>query len=77
MSRLIVDSPKALGLAMMAGTSEGVPDRGALPEGPGEDGDPAAAVGEGPSTVDARMPTSRLRPCQAGPATYSRPSAST
>ena len=25
---------------------EGVPDRGALPEGPGEDGDPAAAVGE-------------------------------
>lgn len=25
---------------------EGVPDRGALPEGPGEDGGPAAAVGE-------------------------------
>lgn len=45
--RLIVGSPKALGLAMMAGTSErGFRTAGPSPEGPGEDGDPAAAVGE-------------------------------
>ena len=47
MSRLIVDSPKALGLAMMAGTSErGFRTAGPSPKALGGDGDPAAAVGE-------------------------------
>ena len=77
MSRLIVDSPKALGLAMMAGTSErGFRTAGPSPKALGRTATrrPRSAR---ISTVDARMPTSRLRPCQAGPATYSRPSAST
>ena len=76
-SRLIVDSPKALGLAMMAGTSErGFRTAGPSPKALGRTATrrPRSAR---ISTVDARMPTSRLRPCQAGPATYSRPSAST
>lgn len=77
MSRLIVDSPKALGLAMMAGTSErGFRTAGPSPKALGRTATrrPRSAR---ISTVVARMPTSRLRPCQAGPATYSRPSAST
>ena len=47
MSCLIVDSPKALGLAIMAGTSErGFRTAGPSPKALGGDGDPAAAVGE-------------------------------
>ena len=77
MSRLIVDSPKALGLAMMAGTSErGFRTAGPSPKALGRTATlrPRSAR---TSTVDARIPTSRALPCQAGPATYSRPSTST
>lgn len=74
MSRLIVDSPKALGLATSAGTSEaGLRTAGPSPKARGSTATllPRSARA---STVSALTPTSGSRPCQAGPATYSRPS---
>ena len=77
MSRLMVDSPRARGLATIAGTGDG----GFLTAGPS----PYALGGTatlrprsaGTSTPSGRIPTGGAPPCQAGPATYSRPSTST
>ena len=74
MSRLMVDSPRARGLATIAGTGDG----GVLTAGPS----PYALGGTatlrprsaGTSTPSGRIPTGGAPPCQAGPATYSRPS---
>ena len=74
MSRLMVDSPKALGRARSAGTSEsGLRTGSPAPHARGSSATrlPRSA---GISTVAARTPTSSSRECQAGPATYSRPS---
>lgn len=77
MSRLMVDSPRARGLATIAGTGDG----GFLTAGPS----PYALGGTatlrprsaGTSTPSGRIPTGGAPPCQAGPATYSRPLTST
>ncbi len=77
MSRLIVDSPKARGRATRAGTSEsGLRTAGPSPNARGSTATlrPRSAR---ISTVPARTPASSLLSCQAGPATYWRPSTST
>ena len=71
MSRLIVDSLNALGLATSAGTSES----GLRTTGPPKTRGGTVTLlprSAGTSTVAALTPTSSSRPCQAGPATYSR-----
>lgn len=73
MSRLMVDSPKARGLATSTGTSESGLRTAALAEGAGRHRNPPAAVRE---ELDSGGPHAReqLPSVQAGPATYSRPS---
>ena len=74
MSRLMVDSPKARGLA----TSAGSRDMGLRTAGPSPKARDSTATlrprSARTSTVEGRTPTSSSLPCQAGPATYSRPS---
>lgn len=73
MSRLIVDSPNALGLA----TSDGASESGLRTAGPSPKARGGATLlprSARTSTVAALTPTSSSRPCQAGPAMHSRPS---
>ena len=74
MSRLMADSPKARGLA----TSAGSRDMGLRTAGPSPKARDSTATlrprSARTSTVEGRTPTSSSLPCQAGPATYSRPS---
>ena len=77
MSRLITDSPNALGRAISAGTSEsGLRTAGPSPNARGSRATlrPRSARA---STVSARTPTRSSRERQASPAQYSRPSTAT
>ena len=68
MSRLITDSPNALGRAISAGTS----DSGLRTAGPSPNARGSRATlrprSASTSTVPARTPTRSSRECQAGPA---------
>lgn len=77
MSRLMVGSPDARGLATIAGTSDGgLRAAGPAPQARGS----AAALRPRSATISTesgRIPTSGSLPRHAGPATHSRPSTST
>lgn len=77
MSHLMVDSPKALGLA----TRAGIRDMGLRTAGPSPKARASTATlrprSASTPTAAGRTPASSSLPCQAGPATYSRPSTRT